>query len=166
MKEVTFRGKNKNTGQWAYGDLIHKSGKDYIGYWIKDDDSPGGDGYIECEVVSETIGQFIGEYDINANRVFKGDIVKVKSIKYTNCSRKKIDRVERYTGEVVWHQYGWYIAEKIKEYIQGKTREGIKIHSLWLWNIKDDEKQADKDFMEVIGNRWETPELRQIPELE
>ena len=158
MGEIIFRGKNKNTGQWVYGDLIHKSGKDYIGYWVKDDDSPGGDGYIECEVVSETIGQFIGEYDINANRVFKGDIVKVKSIIHTDCSREEIDRVEKYIGEIVWYQFGWHMAEKIKN--------GIRFHTLWLWNVKDDEKEADTDFMEVIGNRWENQELRQIPELE
>ena len=63
-----------------------------------------------------------------------------------------------YVGEIVWYQFGWHMAEKIKN--------GIRFHTLWLWNVKDDEKEADTDFMEVIGNRWENQELRQIPELE
>jgi len=50
----------------------------------------------------------------------------------------------------VWIQYGWCIAEKIEN--------GIKYHNLWTWGMgwKDD------DTMEILGNRWDNPEMAVI----
>lgn len=150
MQEIEFRGKNKHTQQWVYGDLLHKGGKSYIGYWVEDDDSPSGDGYIECEVIPETIGQYIGIKDIHGKKVFRGDIVKVKETIYADCSREEIEEIKEYTGEVVWHLYGWFIAIK--------KEKGIIYNSLWLWNIEDN----NDGTMEILGNRWDNLEMRVI----
>lgn len=95
--------------------------------------------------------QYIGIKDINQKKVFQGNIVRVKQIIYTDCSREKIEEIREFVGEVVWHQFGWHIAEKIED--------GIRYYSLWLWNIKDDEPDPDTHFMEILGNKWDNPEL-------
>lgn len=95
--------------------------------------------------------QYIGIKDIHQKKVFQGHIVKVKRVIYINCSREEIEETIEYTGEVTWHQFGWHIAEKIEG--------GIRYHSLWLWNIKDDETDPDTHSMEILGNRWDNPEM-------
>lgn len=144
MIEVKFRGKNKTTKQWVYGDLIHRDAKCYIGYQVKDGDSPSGDGYVEREIDSETLGQYIGIRDKLNKEVFQGDIVRVERQIYTDCSREIIERVDRFVGEIILFQYSWCIAEKVEN--------NIRYHFLWTWNVKEDETHPDTDFMEVIGN--------------
>ena len=71
MKEVDFRGKDINTGDWIYGSYV-------ADYTISDSYSS----YIRPnygQTVEEmyaidfhTLGQFIGLYDRNANRIFEG----------------------------------------------------------------------------------------------
>ena len=80
MRDIKFRGKNIDTKQWIYGDLLHKGDKTYIGYWVKDDDSPSGDGYIECEVIPETVGQYIGIEDMNKKEIYQHDIVTLLNV--------------------------------------------------------------------------------------
>jgi len=71
MREYLFRGKDKKTGEWAFGDLIHKdtSGDD-IAIRIYSD--------VRFPVVvdNETVGQFTGKFDDKESRIFEGDIVK------------------------------------------------------------------------------------------
>jgi len=110
--------------------------------------------FYSCSFDEIELLEYIGIKDIHQNKVFQGHIVKVKEIVYTNCYREEIDEIREYTGEVVWHQYGWHIAEKIEH--------GIRYHSLWLWNIKDDETDPDTHFMEIIGSRWDNPEMKVI----
>lgn len=62
MKEIEFRGKDMNTGDWIYGSYV-------VNYTIDE----------RAAVDVDTISQFIGLYDRNANRIFEGDIVKCTS---------------------------------------------------------------------------------------
>lgn len=100
------------------------------------------------------VSQYIGIKDIHQKKVFQGDVVKVKNIIYEDCWREEIEEIKEYTGEVVWHQFGWHIAEKIEN--------GTRYHSLWLWNIKDDETDPDTHFMEILGDRYNNPEMKVI----
>lgn len=93
---------------------------------------------------------YIGIEDIHGKKVFRRDIVKVKQIIYTDCSREEIEEIREYIGEVVWHLNGWFIAIK--------KEKGILYHSLWLWNIEGEED----DTMEILGNRWDNPEMKVI----
>lgn len=75
MRDIKFRGINKSAKQWAYGDLLHKDGKVFMGYWVTDANSPSGDGYVECEVIPETIGQYTGLHDKNGTDIYEGNIM-------------------------------------------------------------------------------------------
>ena len=72
--EYLFRGKDKKTDKWVYGDLTHTQGLDasnpsftYPRTMVA--------GY---EVDKETIGQFTGMYDKKGMKIYIGDIVYVE----------------------------------------------------------------------------------------
>lgn len=92
MREILFRGKRKDDGEWVYGNLVHQT--EYYGdpvdrYHILECREFDADYYNSAEVIPETVGQFTGLYDSNRVKIFEGDIVKPKldSVFYSNCSK-------------------------------------------------------------------------------
>lgn len=79
MREIEFRGKRIDNGEWVYGSLItaivSKKNKS-INTFIKLQDAV--ETNLETFVVKpESIGQFTGLLDKNSNKVFEGDKVKL-----------------------------------------------------------------------------------------
>lgn len=133
MRTIKFRAKRSDTGEWVYGDLIHRNDGDVAIYtnldtWAEnqDDVDAYGDSF---RVDNSTVGQFIGILDKNGKEIYEGDIVE-----YTTC----------YFGNEKRHR-------KVVEWESFDSDDFGEPHNIGYFNLSE--------YMEVIGNIYDNPEL-------
>ena len=132
MREILFRGKCKDNGEWAYGSVVHQT--DYYGkkvdrYFIIDGTSTQDyDIGYNYEVIPETVGQYTDLTDKNGKMIFEGDVVKYRD----KC------------GYIVFDGCEFCVKFKNIPYIQ----HGLTV-PIWA------------NYFEVVGNRWDNPSLLQ-----
>ena len=143
IREVIFRGKRSDNGEWVEGDLLqtrYHSG--HIEYQIMPQ-TPVSSAY---PVLPETVGQYTGLTDKNGKRIFEGDILK--GFEYPFCSNGEFN----YFAEIVWFDdssaFGIYTFKNPKSNVRGIS-EGNTDY-LEYFNV---------DKWEVIGNIHDNPEL-------
>lgn len=72
MREILFRGKRTDNGEWVYGYLYIHNGYSGTSALIR------GDKILDTEVDIKTIGEYTNLKDKNDNKIFEGDKVKAK----------------------------------------------------------------------------------------
>ena len=78
MRKILYRAKSlekDNLGEWVYGDLIHHNEE---AFYILPQNREYSELYKHGILIDEnTIGQFIGIYDVNRKEVYEGDIITI-----------------------------------------------------------------------------------------
>lgn len=135
MREILFRIKDRFDG-WYYGYPINSiSDKNIVSFVGKD--SNGGD-YYNALADATTLGQYTGLTDKNDNKIFEGDIVKYKIRRGSDEEDKVLARMG--------------IAEV-------KFENGEFTPRPHLQECEDYWYEYEYYDFEVIGNKWDNPEL-------
>ena len=145
MREILFRGKLINGGQWTFGNLIeHFNGNcaistktDIIGTFGR--------------VIPETVGEYTGLTDKNGKRIFEGDIVKdadsyISVIKIGRCLPSEFYEIFDFE---IFNKNNLKICAVYAEHVFGEYKGE---HFLL----------PEKNSTIVIGNIHDNPELLEV----
>ena len=152
MREILFRGKRVDNGEWIEGYAVKgndKKGQMFIAKSIGVSFFTGG--ITADEVISETVGQYTGLIDKNGKKIFEGDICQVVYLDRRLNSNGKHYDVENVMIEEVVFEKGTFCFKITFEDIALYRPIGFKTY----------EKQKIKYF-ELIGNIHDNPELLEV----
>lgn len=165
-REILFRGKQTDDGEWAYGYYFYDNFQDKafitfgnncfkIGNYCMslDRECPNKRILSAFEVIPETVGQYTGLTDKNDTKIFEGDILKCHDnqkdlIKVVFCEFGVVDTDTECPVDTV---IGWHY-----EVIPTDELSTVEPFCLSMPLTKSYIKYC---HMEVIGNIHDNPEL-------
>lgn len=151
MREILFRGKRLDTGEWTYGVPLEYSGQfgivrctedtrilpykddNFVSHYVEELYSP--------KVDPKTIGEYTGLTDKNGVKIFDGDIVR----DIFNASVVGIVRYGEYRNTFNDDEHGGHVGF----YIEWQDKKDLLRKDLVYW-MKNSE---------FIGNIFDNPEL-------
>ncbi len=161
-REIKFRGKRVNGGEWVYGMTISngtiKRKANDVFFEVAEDKWVG--------VHPETLGQYTGLKDRNRKEIYEGDIMLVRE--YENILMREfnddtsrfdmftIDEIKgdmrnSYTSPVIWEEGTFCIST---------NGDWLHHNDMFLAVLFGDMKRSSPIFdFEVIGNIHDNPEL-------
>ena len=133
MREIKFRGYDKDREEWRFGSLYRDLEQKC--YYITDEYEG-----IGRDVVENTIGQFTGLHDKNGKEIYEGDIVRKVFYKFSNDEFGHKGFYELIC-KIIWKNGLGFTFRKVKE------------------NEITMPENYTEEYEEVIGNIYENPEL-------
>ena len=144
MREIVFRGKRCDNGEWVYGYYVesHHSWKGHKPHksWIVGSPITNGGWFNLLQryaVKDDTVGQYTGLTDKNGNKIFEGDILQTRA---------------KFKGVVTWNKKGYFYINDDEE-LKEKDCEilGVMLECVNRFEVIGE--------FEIIGNIIDTPEL-------
>lgn len=143
MRDIEFRGKRTDNGEWVYGYVCRYGWTGKENTYILPNYASA---LYSIEVNPETIGQYTGLKDKNGTKIFEGDILKGFNYPY------KHEEEFNYFAEVLWFEnspaFGIYTFKNPKSEVSGISEGNTDYMEDWIPNS-----------WEVIGNIYDNPEL-------
>ena len=141
-REILFRAKCIDNGEWVYGVPIKKAlVGSHDGYYPKIIPECDGRHQTVCStaIKEETIGQYTGLTDKNGSKIFEGDVVKGASEYFCNSSLNQ--------KAVVLYDRGQFVFAFGETLTDCKQLEDFEVVAGWNGDV------------EVIGNIYDNREL-------
>ena len=144
MREILFRGKRADNGEWIYGGI---SKSERTGAWFITNMGKDKIGYIGCheEIDPSTVGQFTGLTDKNGKKIFEWDIVRYQ-FDNDDCPFPN-KHTEKIIGRILFSD--WRSSFSVTA---GKNGSDMLNNDLFNY-------VRNGNRVEVIGNIHDNPEL-------
>lgn len=144
MRNILFRGKRIDNGEWVYGYLYHFGFTGEEKYYIIPIYASE---LYAFEVIPETVGQYTGLTDKNRKKIFEWDILKIAKVS-DGMGTYFSPALDCFENVVVrWDLCGWNWKSTSK--------------NKWYMNFPEAWCQYE---CEVIGNIHDNPEFLEVQE--